>query len=151
MFYTFTVNQKRVMDEVSKQTAYIAKHRDDGTAAVAYDRIATTKQNEELLCTYLQQAVSLLTNALARYLVEGHAIPDDDGNYVTQLDMPDNFDAHKADLEERAFQYVVDYVISQWLTITDAKRSDQYAKQAATKLILCQASTNLRKRPTRNE
>lgn len=146
-----SINQKEVMDEVAKQTAYIATHRDDGTAAIAYDRIATTKQDEELLCTYLQQAISLLTNALARYLVEGHTIPDDEGNYITQLDMPDNFDAHKANLKERAFQYVVDYVLSQWLTITDAKRSEQYANSAAAKLILCQVSTNFRKRPVRNE
>lgn len=139
------------MKEVAKQTAYIATHRDDGTAAVAYDRIATTDQNTELLSTYLCNATDLLCNALVRYMATDEIVPDDDGNITIALDLPSNWDKAKADIQGRAFAYVVDYILSQWLTITDAKRSDQYAKSAATKLIMCQVATNLRKHPVRYE
>ncbi len=151
MIYTFTINQDQVMKEVAKQTAYIATHRDDGTAAVAYDRIATTDQNTELLSTYLCNATDLLCNALVRYMATDEIVPDDDGNITIALDLPSNWDKAKADIQGRAFAYVVDYILSQWLTITDAKRSDQYAKSAATKLIMCQVATNLRKHPVRYE
>ena len=150
MIFTFKINHQKVMQEVAKQTAYIATHRDDGTAAVAYDRIATTDQSEEILSSYLLQAVDLLRNALVRYMA-GEVVPGDDGNIVFPLDMPENWDKKKANLEDTAYLYVVDYILSQWLTIVDGKRSEQYAKSAATKLIMCQIAANLRKRPIRYE
>lgn len=145
-----SIHHSSVMEEVSKTTAYIGSHKADGTAPAAYERIATTDYNEELLDRFYNEAINVLRHSLRLYAVSDNtALPSSGKDFTITLRMPPNWDKDKVDMDCEAYLYVTHYVLSRWSEIVDKDNAESLAGEASAHLQVITSAINKRRRPTR--
>lgn len=153
---TATVNKASVFNEVAKITSYIgAKSIDEKENA--YDKIFTTDEDRYLIENYWQEASSLITLSISRYIekVTEH-LPGREVNFLTDnfevtIKVTDRFDdSQEPVFKSQLFHYFVNMLVGKWLELSDMQRSQVYLKKAEDCAAAIQIALHKKNPPSRN-
>ena len=155
MIYKFEIKEEIVMKRVSLATAYMATRRSAAEAAKAYDNIAVTIEDWEILKDFLVNACNELTAFIQKYVIARTSVDDEgnDGNlsrFDYELSMPSNWDFKKVDIAKAALEFVVESVLAKWLAIAEKDNVQAHADLAKAQLDLIAIGIHSRRRPIRN-
>lgn len=114
MNVAFKIDKEGVYNEVAKTTAYIGAKND------VFEKVATEKENEELLESFIESACNDIVNLLAAYKakIEG-------GDF--ELSIPEAQEDKMQIIERLVFDYMVCSVIWRWLYITMPEKAEMWA------------------------
>lgn len=134
MEISITIDKAGVMAEVAKTSAYIgakARTQDGGNL---YGDIAATKEDEEMLGRYWEEACSNVAAAAKDFVTDTDG---SEGGWTATLGMPEKYnEAFTGVLQQRATSYVVSYIVACWLLLCgmDAAVVGVYRQDAALML-----------------
>lgn len=129
---TLTVNKEDVMQEVDKTASYTGKKIDEATPPAdgqetAYDRIRTTAATEELLKRFWDEAASIATSKMMRFLTS----VENDTAYTAQLSLTERWDdALLPGMNKSLFSYFVSFILSRWYKIANKAEAETYMADA---------------------
>lgn len=152
MRYQFEIKEEVVMRQVSLSTAYMATRRSTAEAAQAYDNIAVTIEDWELLSGFFLNACNELTAFIQRYVMTRTAVNGESykSHYDYELSMPSNWDFNRVDIAKAALEFVTESVLASWLTIAEKDSAETHAALAKSQLELIGIGLHSRRRPRRN-
>lgn len=113
MNVAITLNKPKVLREVNKLTAFTARQISGG-----FDRIAATTDEERIVLSFMEQAISELSSKLVDY----HPLFSDS---AIDFDLPSTFDLIlEKNIEDAIVNYLVNEICARWFSITkpDEKR-----------------------------
>ena len=113
------INMKEVMREVSKTSAYVGMKITAQNGGNLYGRVATIKEDTEMLNRYWEEACANLATASHDYLKCTKKIIDDSLiAWIMTLEMPYCYNmASNSMIYQYAFSYVVSYILMKWLLL----------------------------------
>lgn len=151
------ISKARVMDEVAKSTAYQGAKAVNAEDIAAYDRIAVTDADRELLDRYWMEACHETTTAMQDWLQFGitpraplgHHM-DLGNDYKVSLCMTDNWPgALKDSVETHLTGYIINTMIAKWCMMTAKGDVEAYAALGATALEQARKALLTRQRPAK--
>lgn len=130
--------------EVKKTTEYTGAKMADATA---YDTIAMTDENEEMLTRFWDEAKSAICAALRKVFVSES---ETGGTFTLTLDPTDAFDTDLRDTMQRSlFSFFVTSITARWFAITNKEEAAGYATAAAAHIEDILRAIYKRSRPSR--
>lgn len=131
MTIEITLDRTQTFEQVNKITSYIGSKTKSDQDMMSYAVIATTSYNDELLQNYYDDALNSLATLFKPFL---STTAVEDARTTFTLEMPSNFAAVLLDsLQKEVNSFVVDFILSLWLTLCGAP-AEMYAKKAAASL-----------------
>lgn len=131
MTIEITLDRTQTFEQVNKITSYIGSKTKSDQDMMSYAVIATTSYNDELLQNYYDDALNNLSTLFKPFL---STTAVEDARTTFTLEMPSNFAAVLLDsLQKEVNSFVVDFILSLWLTLCGAP-AELYAKKAAASL-----------------
>lgn len=131
MTIEITLDRTQTFEQVNKITSYIGSKTKSDQDMMSYAVIATTSYNDELLQNYYDDALNSLATLFKPFL---STTAVEDARTTFTLEMPSNFAAVLLDsLQKEVNSFVVDFILSLWLTLCGAP-AKLYAKKAAASL-----------------
>ena len=131
MTIEITLDRTQTFEQVNKITSYIGSKTKSDQDMMSYAVIATTSYNDELLQNYYDDALNSLATLFKPFL---STTAVEDARTTFTLEMPSNFAAVLLDsLQKEVNSFVVDFILSLWLTLRGAP-AELYAKKAAASL-----------------
>ena len=136
MNITIHINKAQAFDEVAKTTAYVGAHLD--LKVMAYERVAVTDGDREMLERYWREACASVTTLLRPFLTSVSPQPrphatdiSADADYVATLAMSDRYDTQQTDsLNADLFSFAVNSIVSKWFMIANKEESAGYMAAA---------------------
>ena len=105
-----------VMAEVKKTSAYLGAKTVTQDGGNMYGRIATIKEDDEMLRRYFDEACANVATAGKDYLKGTTAVDGENTVWLMTFDMPFGYNmAANSMLYQYAFSYIVSYVLMKWL------------------------------------
>lgn len=142
---TITIDKGAVLVAVAMAAEYAGAKKDDATA---YERMALTDENTEVLEGYWQESKDGLCTLL-REVVEKES-EDDTGRLTLTLRLPEGFDdALLQRMEHAAQSFVAAGMTSKWYAVTSKEDSAEKAAEAAAHAEVVKQVLYKRKRPER--
>lgn len=151
----FNINKRLVYNEVAKATSYIGKNKMTAEDEGAYERVFASDADRLMLENYWNDAADRLTGRVRLFLTEVSTSPASDtlqldNNYYLKLTVSDEYNPAMTDsIQTGMFNYFVESIIYNWLTLQNDDDAKVHAAQA---VILLQELTDRlysRKRPQR--
>lgn len=139
-----TVYKTAVYDEVAKTTSYTGAKMvgDDG----AYERIATTDEDLEMLERFWNEAASGALDQLKPYMVS--CVNGD--SFDVKLRMSEGFDINLSDsIQTSLFSYFVAMIVSKWFKMANKPEAEGYGVEAAGAMDDAMNKICHRKKPVR--
>lgn len=131
MTIEITLDRTQTFEQVNKITSYIGSKTKSDQDMMSYAVIATTSYNDELLQNYYDDALNNLSTLFKPFL---STTAVEDARTTFTLEMPSNFAAVLLDsLQKEVNSFVVDFILSLWLTLCGVP-AEMYAKKAAASL-----------------
>lgn len=131
MTIEITLDRTQTFEQVNKITSYIGSKTKSDQEMMSYAVIATTSYNDELLQNYYDDALNSLVTLFKPFL---SATAVEDARTTFTLEMPSNFAAALLNsLQKEVNSFVVDFILSLWLTLCGVP-AEMYAKKAAASL-----------------
>ena len=131
------INMKEVMREVSKTSAYVGMKITAQDGGNLYGRVATIKEDTEMLNRYWEEACANLATASHDYLKCTKKIIDDSLiAWIMTLEMPYGYNmASNSMIYQYAFSYVVSYILMKWLLLCGlTENTELYVSTTASNL-----------------
>lgn len=131
MTIEITLDRTQTFEQVNKITSYIGSKTKSDQDMMSYAVIATTSYNDELLQNYYDDALNSLATLFKPFL---STTAVEDARTTFTLEMPSNFAAVLLDsLQKEVNSFVVDFILSLWLTLCGVP-AEMYTKKAAASL-----------------
>ena len=144
MKISLTVKREDVYEEVKKTTEYTGAKMADDTA---YNTIAMTDENEEMLERFWDEAKSSICGTLRKAFVSES---ETGGEFTLTLDPTDAFDTNLTDAMQRSlFSFFVTNIIAKWFVLTNKEEAAGYAAEAAAHTENILRALYKRSRPSR--
>lgn len=146
---TLDISKAAVYGEVAKTTAYTgAKMADDKEA---YDRIFTTEEDSKMLDRFWDEAASLATGAMKRFVVEvGGTTSGGVAGYNVVLELSGSYDEILTpSVEKSLFSYFVNSIVGKWDSISNKGDVARYEGEATEALRDVVSKLCYRKKPVR--
>ncbi len=143
---TITADRTAIFDQVARTTGYAGAKQLDRDEH-AYERLSTTKADDDLLVQFWNESRGCLCHALRR-LIEAEGMEGAD--YRLDLNLSEAFDegllpSVATDLDA----YFVNDITSKWLTLVDKDRAADYATAASHIIADIQRKLLCKKAPQR--
>lgn len=150
---TATISKASVFNEVAKITAYIGA-KSISEKENAYDAVFTTDEDRYMIEDFWQEAVSLLTLSLSRYIEKAtEHIPGNNVDFITEnfevtFNVTDRFEESNVPvIKTQIFYYFVYMIVGKWLEFSDYERSQIYIKKVEDFAAAIQIALRKKKRP----
>lgn len=155
----FKIDKSEVMREVHKTTAYEGKLLPpmvlkDGTMVRGggYQRIATTRANEELLTRYWHEGMAALVRIIGQapivFLRSRTALSDKEPDSLhIDIDMPDNWRGSVDEVKAECEVFLTDCVVAGWLTAANSDKASQYGEKLVARANGIKTLLSARVRP----
>lgn len=143
---TLTVYKSKVMDEVTKTSAYTGSKMVGDESA--YDRIFATDGDEELLERFWAESQVAVCETFKKYL-QGYSASEDDP-FIMELGLSSSFDQTLiSSMEQELFSFFVMNITAKWFAFTNKTEAADYGTAAAELLVGVHKKAVFKKRPTR--
>ena len=144
MKITLMAKKEDVYEEVKKTTEYTGSKMGDETA---YDTIAMTDENEEMLERFWSECKNTLCNSLKKVL---ESEEETGGEWVLTLGVSAAFDETlTASMQRSLFSFFVMNITAKWYTFTNKAEATGYATEAATYIEDIMRKAFFKKKPER--
>ena len=143
--FMFYINKAEVLREVAKTTSYTgAKMKEDD----AYERIFTTRDDEEMLERYWDESKSAACNILKEFVIGYNEI--DNALFALNLKFSKSFDKNLLEsMRASLFSFFVMSITAKWFTMSNKEEAEGYAATAAAHLEDFMRKAYYKKKPTR--
>lgn len=151
--HILTISKGSVLSEVYKQTAYVGAKMTQADGTNAYDNIYATGDDAAMLERFWKEAIAFTTGNIKLYLTDW-AIESTNNQVGEQweqpvlptlvdlaevltitLNLPDRFDAtQRMSINTSLYSYIVNYMTSRWMAITNKPEAEYYEKYATTSM-----------------
>ena len=136
-----------IFQELAKMTAYTGAKSDSNALPDVFDRVATVKEDNELLSRYWETACSGLVDRLKSFVT----VADYSGDSLSlQLEVSGSYDdSLTPSLRTDIFSYLVADIAARWFGITLPEKAESYGSEASRLLTEAERKLFHRKRPVR--
>ena len=150
-----TINKAQVLDEVAKLTAYTGAKAMTDQDTGAYERIAVTDADRDLLERYWAEACASVTEALKRWLFTdpdtaiGHH-PDISDDYVVMVSLPNRWSENEHSAVTLSLvSYMANLIAGNWFMATAPEKAQGCAAIAGAQLEQAVRSLYFKRAPKR--
>lgn len=141
---TFTIDKKKVYEEVAQTTSYTGAKMDDEDA---YDRIFTTDEDQSMLERFWNESKNTVCNTTKKLLTSES---ETDGVFTLGLQLSASFnEALTESMQRSLFSFFVMSITAKWYTFTNKQEATGYAAEAATYLEDIMRKAYFKKKPMR--
>ena len=136
-----------IFKELAKVTAYAGAKSDSDALSEVVDRVATVKEDDELLSRYWEMACSGLVDRLKSFVTVADYSAD---SLLLQLETSGAYDdSLTPSLRTDIFSYLVADIAARWFRITWQEKAESYAGEASRLLTEAERKLYHRRRPVR--
>lgn len=146
-YIELAIRNADIFKELAKVTAYAGAKSDSDALADVVDRVATVKEDDELLSRYWEMACSGLVDRLKSFVT----VADFAGDTLTlQLEVSGSYDdSMTPSLRTDIFSYLVADIAARWFRIAWQEKAESYVSEAARLLTEAERKLYHRRRPVR--
>lgn len=157
-----TINVKlytsEIIYDVQNKTFLTGRSRltGDNAELVAAMQANDDEEHEGQIMRSIGNAFNILKTKLSEHIEDmttdrgNNILRDKDENMVITLKMPSNYNRAAVDgITTALHEYIVNYTIGEWFTITDKPDAEDYFSMAGTNLLSLKEAVNKRVRPVR--
>ncbi len=144
-----SISKAEVYNEVTKTTHYSGAKAVGEDPAVAFDRIALTSADQELLDRYWGEACAMATECVRQFVETVGAQTAASTAYTATLSLPPNYDTRLNDSVLLSLKsFFVNYIVAKWNMSANKPDVSAYMTEAGNMLSDVRSKIYYRKRPT---
>lgn len=129
IYITIKAIKDDVLQEVAKTTAYEGQKSTDDDA---YDRMFTTEADCEMLERFWDEAASVITEMMKRFIVSVEDAAGGKDAYVANLEVGSRYDTSlTASVEKSLFSYFVNSIMGKWNSFVNGDSVARYEGEAS--------------------
>lgn len=146
-YIELAIRNADIFKELAKVTAYAGAKSDSDALADVVDRVATVKEDDELLSRYWEMACSGLVDRLKSFVTGADFAGD---TLTLQLEVSGSYDdSMTPSLRTDIFSYLVADIAARWFRIAWQEKAEAYIVEADRLLTEAERKLYHRRRPVR--